>query len=98
MADSIMMFAREGETDPKILKQLALAALPRIIDAYPTWAEELAVRGLNATRAWGTFRLSAPGLPNRAPGFPRLRVDVSTVSKNARKLRGTECGLALAGE
>ena len=63
-----MMFAREGETDPKILKQLALAALPRIIDAYPTWAEELAVRGLNATRAWGTFRLSASGLPNRAPG------------------------------
>jgi len=30
-----MMFASEGETDPKILKQLALAALPRIIDAYP---------------------------------------------------------------
>lgn len=36
LADSIMMFASEGETDPKILKQLALAALPRIIDAYPT--------------------------------------------------------------
>ena len=36
LADSIMMFASEGETDPKALKQLALAALPRIIDAYPT--------------------------------------------------------------
>ena len=35
LADSIMMFASEGETDPKALKRLALAALPRIIDAYP---------------------------------------------------------------
>ena len=35
LADSIMMFASEGETDPKTLKRLALAALPRIIDAYP---------------------------------------------------------------
>ena len=31
LADSIMMFASEGETDPKKLKQLALAALPRIL-------------------------------------------------------------------
>ena len=31
LADSIMMFASEGETDPKNLKQLALAALPRIL-------------------------------------------------------------------
>ena len=35
LADSIMMFASEGETDPKALKRLALAALPRIIDATP---------------------------------------------------------------
>jgi len=35
LPDSIMMFASEGETDPKALKRLALAALPRIIDAYP---------------------------------------------------------------
>lgn len=31
LADSIMMYASEGETDPKILKQLALAALPPAI-------------------------------------------------------------------
>ena len=35
LADSIMIFASEGETDPKALKRLALAALPRIIDATP---------------------------------------------------------------
>jgi hypothetical protein len=35
LADSIMMFASEGGTDPNSLKRLALAGLPRIIDAYP---------------------------------------------------------------
>lgn len=33
LAELIMSFAAEGETDPKRLKQLALSALPRILEA-----------------------------------------------------------------
>ena len=33
LADLIMSFAAEGETDPKRLKQLALSALPRTLEA-----------------------------------------------------------------
>jgi len=31
LADAIVYFASEGETDPKRLKELALAALPRAL-------------------------------------------------------------------
>jgi hypothetical protein len=33
LADLIMTFAAEGETNPKRLKELALAALPRTLEA-----------------------------------------------------------------
>ena len=33
LADLIMSFAAEGETNPKRLKELALAALPRTLEA-----------------------------------------------------------------
>jgi hypothetical protein len=32
LGDAIVYFASEGETDPKRLKELALAALPRALD------------------------------------------------------------------
>lgn len=32
LADAIIYFASEGETDPKRLKELALAALPRALE------------------------------------------------------------------
>jgi hypothetical protein len=52
LADLIMSFASEGETDPKRLKELALAALPRTLQTIekeaPPWLIEVADSVLKA--------------------------------------------------